>query len=717
MQNNSTPQNWDKYWKNANDNFKSIVEPKLNLESVYGNYNFEKLDKGNTNWKACCPFHKDESPSLIIYSNSLQYHCFGCGEHGSPEKFITKTKNISRKEAMVELSRTVGVEESHVFGKHENYANKIRSTSSSVEEQLKKIKNQEIQNKLEEENKRWNLISSETAGLFHKINLLENATKKVLEMEKIKLLELEKIREINSLIKTKINENNLEIEKNSSNISRNYRFILADNKSLKCKYDIGFKENDINYIKESTWLEEKKQDGTISKILDEQHKIYKKIEDKWEIRNLDLPNSNKNLENSELVLNQRTISSSNPNEEMFLKIKDFKDISNKIKDNNNNINKVMANELYYVIDNMLKIPQKDVNSIIESLDKGDDLKNILIKLPNNKEIKISNKVEVIDKNKTEIEKSITIINNSSEEKIINIDNIKNNNFYKDRTDEHNKVISTLNEINIKFQENLYSETQEAKKALTYLYDRGLSDSDIKKFELGLTSPGIIDKGIEEGLSIDQLKSAGLLNEKNKEQFIGNRITFPIHAADSALCGFSARNIHENKDYIKYVNSPSTDIFSKGEILYGLDSAKNSIIKENNAIVVEGFLDVIQMRKNGINNSVAVMGTSLTENHVNQLKCLTENVTLCFDNDNAGKIAFKRSLDIAGPHLNVAQLNIVNAKDPDEFLKKYGKDEFIKVLENSKNISKPENYEQQFDKNSTKISHRLSNPNLEMEMDL
>ena len=124
-----------------------------------------------------------------------------------------------------------------------------------------------------------------------------------------------------------------------------------------------------------------------------------------------------------------------------------------------------------------------------------------------------------------------------------------------------------------------------------------------------------------------------------------------------------------------------------------------------------------MRKNGINNSVAVMGTSLTENHVNQLKCLTENVTLCFDNDNAGKIAFKRSLDIAGPHLNVAQLNIVNAKDPDEFLKKYGKDEFIKVLENSKNISKPENYEQQFDKNSTKISHRLSNPNLEMEMDL
>ena len=115
-----------------------------------------------------------------------------------------------------------------------------------------------------------------------------------------------------------------------------------------------------------------------------------------------------------------------------------------------------------------------------------------------------------------------------------------------------------------------------------------------------------------------------------------------------------------------------------------------------------------MRKNGINNSVAVMGTSLTENHVNQLKCLTENVTLCFDNDNAGKIAFKRSLDIAGPHLNVAQLNIVNAKDPDEFLKKYGKDEFIKVLENSKNISKPENYEQQFDKNSTKISHRLSN---------
>ena len=109
MQNNSTPQNWDKYWKNANDNFKSIVEPKLNLESVYGNYNFEKLDKGNTNWKACCPFHKDESPSLIIYSNSLQYHCFGCGEHGSPEKFITKTKNISRKEAMVELSRTVGV--------------------------------------------------------------------------------------------------------------------------------------------------------------------------------------------------------------------------------------------------------------------------------------------------------------------------------------------------------------------------------------------------------------------------------------------------------------------------------------------------------------------------------------------------------------------------------------------------------------------------------
>jgi DNA primase catalytic core len=709
----NSPPDWNKYWENVSNNFKSIVEPRLNIESVYGNHVFEKLEKNSHDWKACCPFHEDKSPSFVIYSKNLHYHCFGCQEHGTPEKFLSKTKNLSRKEAIVELAHTAGVDESHVFS-NANTQNKLRD--NNVEGKLNTIRTNGIHQEIEIENKRWEAITDETSSLFHRINMLETSANRIIEMEKIRLSEIDKLRELNSIIKTKLSDK-IPIDENDK-VTRMYKFNIGNDTTLKCQYELIFNGTNLDKIHESTWVE-KQVDNKIKNLINEEHSTY-------HIKDGEVTKTNGKIQNHDEFSIERKISSSYPYSNLNLQITDIKEVGNKIKERNDNLNKIIANELHDLIDNSLKLPKNELKDIIDSINGDKDINNILINLPDNNKIKILNKLEG-----ETLEKSIFLIRNNKEENIFNqklersidgiwIDKSSNSpidNKILDLTGEQSAIVLTLVCANNSFKENLYSNTKESNEAKTYLYNRGLSDQDIEEWELGYVSPGLIYRGTQEkGWKTVELQSAGLLSEKGKEHFFGHRITFPIKSSEGLIQGFSARNImdaHENSP--KYINSPSTKLFSKGKTLYGLDKAKDYILEKNNAIITEGFMDTIQMHKHGFKNTVAVMGTALTESHIHQIKNISENVTLCFDNDKAGTIAFNRSTQIAGPFMRVQKLTLENAKDPDEFLKEYGSNKLDDAILKSKTISVPAQFVQKFEKNSTKLSHALYNPNLDIEI--
>jgi DNA primase catalytic core len=709
----SNPPDWNKYWENVNSNFKSIVEPRLNIESVYGNHAFEKLEKTSQNWKACCPFHEDKSPSFVIYSKNLHYHCFGCQEHGTPEKFISKTKDLTRKEALIELAHIAGIDESHVFSNGNSH---IKLRDQNIENKLSEIRVNGIHQEIAIENKRWEAITNETSSLVHRIDMLEKSANRIFEMERIRLTEINKIRELNSLIKTKLNEN-ISVDDNDK-VTRMYKFNIDNNTSLKCRYELIFKGTNLDKIHESTWVE-KQIDNKLKNLIHEEHSIY-------QMNNGEFIKTTDEIKNHDELNIERKINSSDPHSNLSQKIAEVKDLGDSLKNRNENINKIIANELHDLIDNSLKIPKNDLNNMLDSIQENNYINNIIINLPDNNKIKISNKLD-----DTNLEKSILLIKDDKEENIFtqklekSIDGtwsdvsktkqteMKTSNL----TEEQHKIYSTLKSVNNSFQENLYANSNESKEAREYLYQRGLSDQDIKEWELGYTSPGLIYRGIqEEGWKTEVVKSAGLISEKGKEHFFGNRITFPIKSTDGLIQGFSARTIFDSPDNLpKYINSPNTEVFSKGKTLYGLDKAKTYILEKNNAIVTEGFMDTIQMHKNGFKNTVAVMGTALTESHVHQIKNISENVTLCFDNDKAGILAFNRSAEIAGPFMRVQKLTLEGSKDPDQYLMEHGSNKLNEVIHSAQTISMPSQFIQKFENNSTKINHALYNQNLDIDI--
>ena len=708
----NTP-DWNNYWENVNNNFKSLVEPRLNIESVYGKHTFEKLEKNSHGWKACCPFHEDKSPSFVIYSKNLHYHCFGCQEHGTPSKFLTKTKNLTRKEALIELAHNAGVDESYLFNKG-NTQDKLFDLDSK--NKLTTIRKNGLEQEIEIETKKWDAISKETSSLIHRIHMLETSANRIMEMERIRLNEINKIRELNSIIQTKLSEkSSLE---NEGSVTRTYKFNLNQNTTLKCKYELIFNDSNLEKINESTWIE-KIIDDKAQNIINEEHCTYHR-------ENGEFIKSTNDIKNKDEFYSERRIESSNNYSNLNLKINDIKEIGQNINNRNENLNKIFANELYDLIDNSLRIPINDLENTLNSIQTNHDFNSIIIKLPENKKLKITNMFD--EKN---LEKILFLIQDNEEQKLYHqkleksddglwIDKAADkttstpvSNYNEDQL----KIISTLSITNKKFQSNLYSNSPEAHSAKNYLYKRGLSDEDIKQWELGFVSPNLISAQIKDNsFKQNELHSAGLLSDKGKEYFFGNRITFPIKSPEGIILGFSAREIiNKNENIPKYINTPKTEIFSKGQILYGLDRAKNEIIEKNNVIVTEGFMDTIQMHKQGFKNTVAVMGTALTESHVNQIKSISDDVTLCFDNDKAGEKAFQRSCEIAGPFLRVKKLLLENAKDPDELLNTYGPEKMDEMIEKEKTISVPSQYVQNFEKNSTKINHSLYNSNLDMDI--
>jgi DNA primase len=181
----------------------------------------------------------------------------------------------------------------------------------------------------------------------------------------------------------------------------------------------------------------------------------------------------------------------------------------------------------------------------------------------------------------------------------------------------------------------------------YLAGRGLGEEIAREFRLGLSrGVGLVAKARESGFTAEEIRAAGLANQGGQDYF-PFRLMFPLADARGRVIGFQARRLRDDDPLRgKYVNTPESEVFKKGNVLYGLHLARPAIAKQDRAIVVEGNTDVIALRQAEVEPVVASMGTALTESQLRELGRLTKRLFLCFDADAAGQEATLRGMELA-----------------------------------------------------------------------
>ena len=245
--------------------------------------------------------------------------------------------------------------------------------------------------------------------------------------------------------------------------------------------------------------------------------------------------------------------------------------------------------------------------------------------------------------------------------------------------------ATLLEINKLAASYFYYQLrrENGSQAYAYLINRGVSEDTIKKFGLGYSdkySDDLYKFLKSKNYSDDLLRESGLFNVDERHGMYDkfwNRVIFPIMDVNNRVIGFGGRVMGDGKP--KYLNSPETKIFDKSRNLYGLNIARTT--RKNYLILCEGYMDVISMHQAGFTNAVASLGTALTSGHASLLKRYTQEVLLLYDSDDAGVRAALRAIPIlreAGITSRVVSLK--PHKDPDEFIKALGGEEFEKRLE-------------------------------------
>lgn len=224
--------------------------------------------------------------------------------------------------------------------------------------------------------------------------------------------------------------------------------------------------------------------------------------------------------------------------------------------------------------------------------------------------------------------------------------------------------------------------------LPYMYSRGVSDDVMRIFGIGWADEKWDSlyrhmKGL--GFSDEQLIRAGLIsyseNRKNYYDKFRERVIFPIQNTSGKVIGFGGRAMGDAMP--KYLNSQESDVFKKKNNLYGLNITRQDISREDQAILVEGYMDVIGLYQSGVRNVSASLGTALTENQAKMLKRYTSNIVLSYDADEAGQKAALRGMDILRDEgCRVHVLKVTDGKDPDEFVKKRGKEAFLDLARNA-----------------------------------
>ena len=256
--------------------------------------------------------------------------------------------------------------------------------------------------------------------------------------------------------------------------------------------------------------------------------------------------------------------------------------------------------------------------------------------------------------------------------------------YQSRYRKQERLWALMKEAGRFFHTQLYSPA--GRQCLEYVQKRGLSKAIVTSFGIGFAPDSwnaLVDAMHQKGYTDQELRDADLVGEKNGRVYdrFRNRLMFPIIDVRGNVIGFGGRVLDDSKP--KYLNSNETVIFNKRKNLFGLNFAKKT--KQPYIILVEGNIDVVALHQYGFDNAVASLGTSLTEEQVNLLSRYTEQVVLTYDSDEAGQRAAQRAipmLEKAGIRVKVLQMK--DAKDPDEFLKKFGADKFKLLLEESSN---------------------------------
>lgn len=268
-------------------------------------------------------------------------------------------------------------------------------------------------------------------------------------------------------------------------------------------------------------------------------------------------------------------------------------------------------------------------------------------------------------------------------------------FNQEKAQEKNLLIR-LHDLAAEFFHQKFLLDSKAQKARDYLKDRSISTETISKFKLGFASsdkndPRMLIKHLQskvEGLSEDVILRASLAyktDEGNVVDRFKHRLMIPVFDERGRCIAFGARTLDEEYGP-KYINSSETDIYIKGDNLYGLDLAKEAIRKKDSVILVEGFFDVISLKQVGFENIVANQGTALTANQIRKLSkyTLSKKIYLCFDTDTAGEKATDaaaQTIDqtLAQSEYELRVIRVPGGKDPDEYIKEHSLEAFEQIV--------------------------------------
>ena len=247
----------------------------------------------------------------------------------------------------------------------------------------------------------------------------------------------------------------------------------------------------------------------------------------------------------------------------------------------------------------------------------------------------------------------------------------------------------MNEAQIFFRENIekYSE------ALEYMKERDFSLEEIRRFGIGFAPSfrdDLFQHLVKKEFPEEKIMSLGLAKRNENGEIYDsfrNRIIFPIYNVNAQIVGFGGRIIEKNTNLPKYLNSPDSPIFKKGNELFGIKHQGENIRKKGFAMLMEGYLDVLTAQKNSFESAIASLGTAFTEEQAQLLKKYTDKILISYDNDEAGKNAIIKAGYILKKYDFDVKCLVMdgNEKDPDEFLRKNGKKAFIEVVKKSEEI--------------------------------
>ena len=253
----------------------------------------------------------------------------------------------------------------------------------------------------------------------------------------------------------------------------------------------------------------------------------------------------------------------------------------------------------------------------------------------------------------------------------------------------------IKELNAEVMNHFIMNLSKSKKAIKYLKARGIDGKTAKQFSIGFANQSwddIVKKFGTSETEINKLDKAGLIRKQRSKSgyrdYFRKRIIFPIRNNRGSVLGFAGRAIDDTVP--KYLNSPETEIYKKKQLLYGMFESYKFLRSSNEAIIVEGYTDVIALSKAGFRNSLASAGTAITDAHIKNVFKFTDTITFCFDGDDPGKKAAQKACEICLINTAVNKkarfLILPEGQDPDELIKSKGPEVFKELLKNATPLS-------------------------------